>query len=74
MGYYWQRYDLLLEDKEILEDYLTKLEDEWKECTEEYKEIDELVLDILDIQRYIEKAEETIEQKYNKIVMEARGI
>lgn len=74
MGYYWQRYDLLLEDKDILEDYLRKLEDEWKESTEEYKEIDELVLDILDIQCYIEKAEETIEQKYNKIVMEAREI
>lgn len=62
--YYWQRYATLLEEKDILDDYLYTLNPE----TKEYKELDKLIDDILDIQYYIEKAKTKIEKKYQWII------
>lgn len=64
--YYWQQYEKLLDYKDALDEYLETLDDN----SEEWKELNELILDILDIDCYIGRAFEKIEKnkKYKKIV------
>ena len=64
--YYWQQYAKLLDYKDALDEYLETLDDN----SEEHKELDELILDILDIDCYINRAFEKIEKnkKYKNIV------
>ena len=64
--YYWQRYATLLEYKDKLDDFLENL----KYDSPEYKKLDNLIGDILDIQYYIEKAYKDIEKDYADIVHE----
>jgi hypothetical protein len=65
-NYYWQRYSILLEYKDKLDDYLENL----KSDSPEYKKLDNLIGDILDIQYYIEKAYKDIEKDYADVVHE----
>ena len=64
--YYWKQYEKLLDYKDALDEYLETLDDN----SEEWKELNELILDILDIDCYIDRAFEKIEEnkKYKKIV------
>ena len=64
--YYWQQYAKLLDYKDALDEYLETLDDN----SEERKELNELILDILDIDCYIDRAFEKIEKnkKYKNIV------
>ena len=62
--YYWQRYATLLEYKDMLDNYLETL----NEDSSEYKKLDDLILDILDIQYYIEKAYKNIEKDYSDVI------
>lgn len=64
--YYWQRYATLLEYKDKLDDFLENL----KYDSPEYKKLDNLIGDILDIQYYIEKAYKDIEKNYADVVHE----
>jgi hypothetical protein len=54
----------LLDYKDALDEYLETLDDN----SEEYKELDELILDILDIDCYINRAFEKIDEKYKNII------
>lgn len=65
--WYWQNYSSLLEYKDDLEELLEKFEEIWLGDTETYKDLDELILDILDIQCYIDRAYEKLE-KYKKLI------
>lgn len=62
--YYWKQYEKLLDYKDALDEYLETLDDN----SEEYKELDELILDILDIDCYINRAFEKIDEKYKNII------
>ena len=62
--YYWRQYEKLLDYKDALDEYLETLDSN----SEEYKELDELILDILDIDCYINRAFEKIDKKYKKII------
>lgn len=62
--YYWRQYEKLLDYKDALDEYLETLDDN----SEEYKELDELILDILDIDCYINRAFEKIDEKYKNII------
>ena len=64
--YYWRQYEKLLDYKDALDEYLETLDDN----SEEWKELSELILDILDIDCYIDRAFEKIEKnkKYKSIV------
>lgn len=64
--YYWKQYEKLLDYKDALDEYLETLDDD----SEEWKELNELILDILDIDCYIDRAFEKIEKnkKYKNIV------
>lgn len=64
--YYWQKYSDLLDYKDILDEYLNTLE----ENSEEYKKLDDLILDILDIDWYINQAMTKIEENkvYQKVI------
>lgn len=64
--YYWKQYEKLLDYKDALDEYLETLDDN----SEEWKELNELILDILDIDCYIDRAFEKIEKnkKYKNIV------
>lgn len=62
--YYWQQYEKLLDYKDFLDEYLETLDDN----SEEWKELNELILDILDIDCYIDRAFEKIDKKYKNIV------
>lgn len=66
--WYWQQYEKLLDMKDLLDDELARLEEKGLQNSKKYKEMDEQVLDILDIQCYIDKALENINKKYRKIV------
>lgn len=63
--YYWRQYEKLLDYKDALDEYLETLDDN----SEEWKELNELILDILDIDCYIDRAFEKIEKnkKYKNI-------
>ena len=63
--YYWRQYEKLLDYKDALDEYLETLDDN----SEERKELNELILDILDIDCYIDRAFEKIEKnkKYKNI-------
>ena len=63
--YYWKQYEKLLDYKDALDEYLETLDDN----SEERKELNELILDILDIDCYINRAFEKIEKnkKYKNI-------
>jgi hypothetical protein len=54
----------LLDYKDALDEYLETLDDN----SEKYKELDELILDILDIDCYINRAFEKIDEKYKNII------
>lgn len=64
--YYWKQYEKLLDYKDALDEYLETLDDN----SEEWEELNELILDILDIDCYIDRAFEKIEKnkKYKNIV------
>ena len=62
--YYWKQYEKLLDYKDDLDEYLETLDSN----SEEYKELDELILDILDIDCYINRAFEKIDEKYKNII------
>ena len=64
--YYWQKYSDLLDYKDILDEYLNTLD----ENSEEYKKLDDLILDILDIDWYINQAMAKIEENktYQKVI------
>ena len=64
--YYWRQYEKLLDYKDALDEYLETLDDN----SEEWKQLNELILDILDIDCYIDRAFEKIEKnkKYKNIV------
>lgn len=62
--YYWQQYEKLLDYKDALDEYLETLDDN----SEEWKELNELILDILDIDYCINRAFEKIDEKYKNII------
>lgn len=62
-NYYWQQYASLLDYKDLLYDYVENLD----ENSEEYKKLDDLILDILDIQCYINNAFEKLENYKQKL-------
>lgn len=64
--YYWQRYSTLLEYKDKLDEHLENLEYD----SPEYKKLDKLICNILDIQYDIEKAYNDIEKDYADVVHE----
>lgn len=62
--YYGQRYETLLDYKDSLEEKLETLD----ENSNEYKKLNKLIEDILDIQYYIEKAYTKIEKNYSEVI------
>ena len=62
-NYYWQQYASLLDYKDLLYDYVENLD----ENSEEYKKLDDWILDILDIQCYINNAFEKLENYKQKL-------
>lgn len=62
--YYWKQYEKLLDYKDALDEYLETLDDN----SDDWKELNELILDILDIDCYINRAFNKIDGKYKNII------
>lgn len=67
--YYWQQFTTLLEYKDSLDEFLNTLLFSGNSYnTEEYKKIDDLIWQILDIKDKAEDLKEKIEKEYKDII------